>query len=127
MFLHGPDASAAPEHPERISSFIRSTYRHLPLLQGKGLTPYTPTGVTFIDTLPSAGNCALGGCGDAHSEYVSECAGQCGCETPGCGDGFPAAAHRDPQLAFSTTDCTVKGEADRDWLAYHNCHPSIAR
>ena len=92
-------------------------------MEGAGFSPYTPQRGAFLDSLPAPGNCALGGCGDAHSEYAPECATQCGCGTPGC-NGFPAAAAANPQLAYSSTDCTVKGEACQDWLSFHNCHPA---
>jgi hypothetical protein len=94
-------------------------------MQGAGFSPYTPqVGGTFLDTLPAHGNCALGGCGDVHSDYADECVSQCGCQTPGC-EGFPQAVHSNTQLAFSSTDCTIKGEACQDWRSFHNCLPNM--
>lgn len=125
MYLYGPNASVAPEHPDRISSFISSTYRYLPLMQGSGFTQYTSnsTGGVFLDTLPQSGNCAMGGCGDVYSEHKCD-ASECGCDTPGC-DGIPQGVEINPQLAYSNTDCTIQGEECRDWLSFHNCNPSL--
>lgn len=120
LYLSGPTASVSPEHPERISSFISSTYRHVPLMAGAGFEPYTPP-MAFLDSLPAAGNCALGGCGDAYSEHACT---NCGCSSPGC-NGFPQAAVSNPQLMHSSTDCTVPGEACANWLSFHNCYPSL--
>jgi len=130
MFLYGPDASMSPEDPTRISSFIRSTYRHVPLMTGSfdvtGAS--SPRSSTFVDTLPQPGNCALGGCGDEYSEYAHECTSeaQCGCREPGCRGGFPATPASSPRLVSSSTDCTIPGEACRDWLSFHNCYPYLS-
>ena len=125
-FLYGPQASVAPEHPERISSFISSSYRYVPLMSGSEFLPSRSSQASgvFMDSLPQAGDCALSGCSDAHSEYAQQCVGRCGCATPGC-KGLPEAVHTTPQLAYSSTDCTIQGEACQNWLSFHNCHPSL--
>ena len=140
MFLYGPTATASPEQPERVSSFISSTYRHLPLMTGSFDTePDSPTSSmfvpvessmtsTFTDTLPQPGNCALGGCQDEYSEYTHECTSQtqCGCNQPGCNGGFPATPVTSPRLVSSSTDCTIPGEACKNWLSFHNCYPYLS-
>jgi len=76
-FLTGPESSVVVEDPARISSFINNTFRHVELLGGGGFEPAPPLhasrGFTFIANLPEAGNCAMGGCGDANSIYAPDC------------------------------------------------------
>lgn len=127
-YLYGLDASASPEHAERVSSFISSTYKYTPLMQQREVLPsHTSTTYTFKDTLPDAGNCALGGCGDARSAYYSSCVSnrECGCETPGCDGGFSQALVVNPQRAFSSTDCTQPSAACESLLDFHNCYPAL--
>ena len=134
MFLYGSTATVSPEQPQRVSSFISSTYRHLPLMAGS-FDPGSPTSSltvpsysVFMDTLPQEGNCALGGCQDVHSEYTHECTSetQCGCNHPGCNGGFPPTPVTSPRLVSSSTDCTIPGEACKNWLSFHNCYPSLS-
>jgi len=76
-FLNGPESSVVVEDAERISSFINNTFRHVELLGGGGgVEPaplHTSRGFTFIGNIPEAGNCAMGGCGDANSVYAPAC------------------------------------------------------
>lgn len=121
MFLANGLTHVSPEQPDRVSTQINSTFRYVPLMQGSGFTPAASRqeGV-FLSTLPRSGHCATGGCGDAHSP--KPCSGdQCG--------RAPVAVPlvtSDPRLAFSSTDCTVKGEQCGSWLSFHNCNPSTS-
>lgn len=126
MFLANGLENISPEQPDRVSTFTTSTYRYLPLMQGTSVfapSRSQPNGV-FLDTLPRHGHCATGGCGDAYSHSPCDGEAECGCATPGtCNP--PAPVTSNPQLAFSSTDCTVKGEACSNWLSFHNCHPDL--
>jgi len=123
-------SSASPEQPNRISTFVSSTYRPWTLMQGSGYNPATAspptatTTTTFMASLPQAGNCALGGCGDVYSEYAHECSGvkQCGVAQ---GAAVPAAPqiNINSQQVYSSTDCTIPGAECANWLSYHNCAP----
>lgn len=77
-------SSVSPEQPNRISSFVSSSYRPWTLMQGAGYTPVSPPpSATFLTNLPQAGDCALGGCADVYSEYAHACGvQQCGGDTP---------------------------------------------
>ena len=130
-YLFGNNASVSPEHASRIPTWVSSSFR--PYVQALG-TGYTPSSMmynssnnyVFMDTLPQAGNCALGGCADpVNSMYAHECTGQtsCGCETPGCGGPLPIAPVIPSQQAYTNTDCARPGVACTDWLSFHNCNP----
>jgi hypothetical protein len=86
-YLYGPDASASPEHSERIPSFIKSSFQHVELLEGAWdfQTPasiYRAAPGVQLSMLPQPGNCAMGGCDDPeYSLYAHECdASKCGVE-----------------------------------------------
>jgi len=125
MFLANGLDHISPEQPGRVSTFTTSTYRYVPLMQGTSeFVPQSRDGDgVFLDTLPRPGNCATGGCGDAYSP--KPCGGEaCGCATPGtCNPPSPVTSN--PQLAFSSTDCTVEGEECSNWLSFHNCNPDM--
>ena len=100
MFLAGPEkangqitSSLNPEQPQRISTWVSSSYRYVPLM--RGFDQYQPDSLvaasaipeiqgTFVDMLPQTGHCALGGCADANSIHACHGEQQCGCLTPGC-------------------------------------------